>query len=269
MHPEVQPAAVTVAAPLDRGRRPRQAATPLTAAARPVAVHESPRSARRPRCRRRSCGHPPRPRTCAEDRGLLAREGHEFGLDAIGFNLLPVEPGGAQIVSQFIPFAGEGLARPTVPYLRRFGTARRPVRPARPRGLHVGPELPGHPSPSPDILEAALSRPPAVAVRLGGLERPVSRGPEPPPSILACDRDRRGFNTRCRAPQPGDKLPAARVRGDQQPSGARHSGSAVHLPPTRVHPFQVVPSVSAFRTAGPNFSGPVWLVLQGQWGQWR
>ena len=67
MHPEVQPDAVTVAAPLDRGRRPCQAATPLTAAARPVAVHESPRSARRPRCRRRSCGHPPRPRTCAED----------------------------------------------------------------------------------------------------------------------------------------------------------------------------------------------------------
>ena len=92
--------------------------------------------------------------------------------------------------------------------------------------------------------------------------------------VLACDRDRRGFNTRCRPPRSrADKLPAARVppRGNDSSNlaVARHSGSAVQMsrrPTLRVHPFQVVPSVSAFRTAGPNFSGSVWLVLQGQWG---
>ena len=121
------------------------------------------------------------PRTVASWRARDTSSGSML----LGSTCCPWSPG-AQIVSQFIPvrwrrpgatdelYQTAGGAEPSVA-----------VRPARPRGLHVGPELPGHPSPSPDILEAALSRPPAVAVRLGGLERPGSRGPEPPPGILA------------------------------------------------------------------------------------
>lgn len=177
---------------------------------------------------------------------LLAREAHEFGLDAIGFNLLPVEPGGAQLVRRVIPFAGEDLARPTGPYLRRLVQL---VDLCERLGLEVftwGPSFPDirrfHPTFSrlrfrgrllslPDW--AAWSDPVHEAwshhqrrvdhelgdavTRIDGIEPYSWLLPPPPnhftammaadfPGILACGRDHRGFN-----PVLGAALPAAQI----------------------------------------------------------
>ena len=50
----------------------------------------------------------------------LVRQAQELGLDALGFCLWPIVPGGVEIIRYPVPYAGYDLSRPTVPYQRRL-----------------------------------------------------------------------------------------------------------------------------------------------------